>query len=100
MKAKHNDIIMQNKIFSWLAFLVGILLLVPLITMQFSSEVNWSVLDFLTAGILLFGLGSLYVLTARKFQQRNRVVLAGIFVAVLAYLWIELAVGIFFHWGN
>src|SRR5689334_13539241 len=55
MKTKSNDILMQNKVFLWIALATGLILLVPLIAMQLSDEVVWSLLDFATAGALLFG---------------------------------------------
>jgi hypothetical protein len=42
------------------------LLLVPLVAMQFTEEVNWTLLDFAVAGCLLFGSGIAYVLLARS----------------------------------
>ena len=40
---------MMNKIFR----IVGILLLIPMIAMQLTDEVNWSFFDFLIMGIML-----------------------------------------------
>lgn len=74
----------------------GLLLLLPLVAMQFTNEVNWSVSDFMMAGILLFGTGGLIELTIRKINQVSlRVwVIFGILL-VLFLVWAELAVGIF-----
>ncbi len=74
----------------------GLLLLLPLVAMQFTNEVNWSVSDFMIAGILLFGTGGLIELTIRKINQVSlRVwVIFGILL-VLFLVWAELAVGIF-----
>jgi hypothetical protein len=41
-------------------------LLVPLVAMQVTDEVNWSLADFVLAGALLGGTGLLYELSARK----------------------------------
>ncbi len=73
----------------------GIILLLPLIAMQFTNEVNWTLLDFIVAGVLLFGTGLLLELSLRivkKFTFRVAVcaaILLGLFV-----IWAELAVGI------
>jgi len=63
--------------------------------------VNWDVADFLIIGALLFGAGLSYELITRKVRSRNRRLMigGGLLLAVL-YLWAELAVGIFTHWGS
>lgn len=74
----------------------GAILLVPFVAMRFTREVNWTVLDFLVAGVLLAGIGSLYVLLTRKLRtpiQRRAV--GGGLLLTLVLLWAELAVGIF-----
>ena len=55
MTTKNTDILMQNKVIIWIALATGLILLVPLLATQFTSEVNWTLLDFATAGTLLFG---------------------------------------------
>lgn len=74
----------------------GLLLLLPLVAMQFTNEVNWTFSDFIIAGILLFGTGGLIELAMRKINQvGTRVwVIVGILI-VLFLVWAELAVGIF-----
>lgn len=42
---------------AFLALATGILLLIPLIAMQFIDEVKWTLSDFVIAGIFLFGTG-------------------------------------------
>lgn len=101
MKTKSNDIIMQNKVFLWIAIATGLILLIPLIGMQISNEWNWSIEDFIIIGILLFGMGSMFVLTARKIRsKRNRVAVGIAFTIAILYIWAELAVGIFTNIGN
>jgi hypothetical protein len=48
------------------ALVTACVLLVPLVAMQFSDEVDWSVADFVFAGVLLGGTGLLLELAARK----------------------------------
>ena len=72
-----------------------LILLVPLIAMQFSSEVSWSGLDFFIAAILLLftGLGiEIVIRKASTFGFRLLLVLAIVLVFLL--LWAEMAVGI------
>ncbi|MFG6686210.1 hypothetical protein ACGK9U_06485 [Mariniflexile sp. HNIBRBA6329] len=73
-----------------------LLLSVPLIAMQFSDEVNWSLFDFVVAGILLLGTTLIIELILRKVKtKRNRIILAIIVISLLLITWAELAVGVF-----
>lgn len=99
MSDKKKDIFSQNKIFIWIAAAAVFILLLPLIAMQFSDQVIWTPFDFIVAGILLFGTGSLFVVTARKIKK-YRVALGILFLTALAYVWAELAVGIFTNLGS
>ena len=98
MESTSNDLIMQNKVFLWIAAATGGILLVPLIAMQFTSEVDWSIEDFITMGILLFGMGSLFVGIARVVPSKYRVLAAIACTAALLLLWAHLAVGIVDTW--
>ncbi|MCO6473553.1 MAG: hypothetical protein J5I57_07485 [Melioribacteraceae bacterium] len=72
-----------------------LLLLIPLLAMQFSSGVDWSLFDFIVAGFLLFGTGLTYVLLTTK--VKNGTYKAGIAFGLFAGLfliWANLAVGI------
>lgn len=101
MKTKKKDIIMQNKVFLWIAIATGLILLIPLIAMQNSNDWNWDETDFIIIGTLLFGTGSLFVLAARKIRTKSRRVVIGIIFAIaLIYIWAELAVGIFTNIGS
>ena len=61
-------IIKQNitKRLSVWAAAVALILMVPLVAMQFTNEVVWDETDFIVAGVLLFGTGLAYELVARK----------------------------------
>jgi hypothetical protein len=88
--------IAQNKRLTGIVLTVGILLLIPLIAMQFSTEVSWTGFDFIVAGVLLLGTGLLCELVLRKVTTtRNRILLCGAILFLLLITWIELAVGIF-----
>jgi len=100
MKAKSTDIIMQNKVFAWIALGTVLILSIPLIAMQFTSEVNWSPGDFVVMGVLLFGTGFVFVHVARVTPRKYRTLIGIAFVAALLYIWAELAVGIFTNIGS
>jgi len=49
-------VLVQNitrRLIVW-AVVVALILLIPLVAMQFTSEVNWTLSDFVFAGVLLF----------------------------------------------
>jgi hypothetical protein len=48
------------------AAVTAVILLLPLVAMQFTGEVDWGVADFVLAGILLGGAGLLVELAVRK----------------------------------
>jgi hypothetical protein len=100
MTTRSNDLIARSGIFAWIALATGAVLLIPLIAMQFTDEVNWDETDFLVMGCLLFGAGSAFVLVARRVPRKYRVAVAVVFVAALAYVWAELAVGVFTNLGS
>lgn len=72
-----------------------LLLLVPLLAMQFTDEVSWKVGDFVVAWVLLSGAGLTFELIAGTVSKATY--RAGIGVAVAAALflvWANLAVGL------
>lgn len=72
------------------------LLLIPLIAMQFSNQVDWTAFDFLVAAILLFGTGLAIEFTIRTVSNpKNRLIAIGAILIILFLVWAELAVGIF-----
>jgi hypothetical protein len=71
-----------------------LILLTPLVAMQFTDEVNWTVGDFVFAGAMLLGAGVTYELAARV---GNLAYQAGVVVALgtgVLILWVTGAVGI------
>ena len=84
------------KTFLILLSIVLLLLLIPFVAMQFTNEVNWSLMDFVMAGILLFGTSLVIELVLRKVKStKHRLLISGIILLLLFLLWAELAVGIF-----
>ena len=72
------------------------ILLLPLIGMIFTSEVDWGLLDFVIMGILLFGTAFIIDLIFKKVRTtEKRIIYAAVILGVLFLVWAELAVGIF-----
>ena len=100
MNQKTSNLISQNSIFIWIAVATAAILLIPLIAMQFTTEVGWDETDFIVMGMLIFGISSLFVLVARKVPRKRRLLVGGIFFMAFLYIWVELAVGVFTNLGS
>lgn len=75
---------------------LSVFLLLPLIAMQFTTEVNWNLFDFLTMGILLFSVAIAVEFVLCIFRTKTqRLVLLAIIAILFMVIWAELAVGIF-----
>lgn len=86
----------QKKRIIGIVLTVLIVLLIPLIAMQFTAEVNWTPLDFIVAGALLLGTGLAIELVLRKITKiEHRIAICGAILVGLILIWVELAVGIF-----
>lgn len=73
-----------------------VILSIPLIAMQFTKEVNWTLSDFLIMGILLFITTFTIDFVLKKFKTlKSRLILIVGIVVLLALVLAELAVGIF-----
>ncbi|WP_426490354.1 hypothetical protein [Hymenobacter sp. 102] len=80
---------------SLVAAVTGFLLLVPLVAMQFTAEVNWTLSDFVFAAVVLFGAGATFVLIARAATNNTYRLAAGVAVlAGLMLVWANAAVGL------
>ncbi len=87
---------MQNKRLIIILLTSAILLLLPLIAMQFTDEVNWTLFDFVVAGALLVGTGLMCELVIRKVNNlKYRNTICAALLIILLLIWAELAVGIF-----
>jgi hypothetical protein len=75
---------------------VTALLMVPLVAMQFTNEVNWDLTDFTVGGILLYGTGLSCELVLRKVHStKKRALICAAISLALFLVWAELAVGVF-----
>src|SRR3989344_94278 len=97
MKTKSNSPLKED-IACVFVVTVGILM-IPLVAMQFTSEVAWDHTDFIVMGILLSGTGLMITFPKRKIKSSNKRVVA-IIALLLALLvtWAHLAVGIVDTW--
>ena len=79
----------------YVALATASILMVPLVAMLFTTEVNWNLLDFVVMGILLFGTGLTYVLISKVSDSMAfRTAIGVAVVAGLLLIWVNLAVGI------
>jgi hypothetical protein len=75
---------------------ITVLLMIPLIAMQFSDQVNWSVGDFIVMAMLLYGSGVLCEFAFRRITTISDRYLAIVLILLLClFIWAELAVGVF-----
>lgn len=73
-----------------------LLLFIPLIAMQFTEEVNWTLADFIIAALLLISTGLTINYILKKIKKPIfRIGLLMILLATFILIWLELAVGIF-----
>lgn len=88
--------ILKQKRLIGILITIAVLLLLPLIAMQFTNEVNWTLSDFVIAGVLLLSTGLLIEFVLRKVTKtKNRILLTLGILFILFVLWAEMAVGIF-----
>ena len=88
--------IVQNKRLIIIVITSVIISFIPLIAMHFTDEVNWTLFDFVIAGILLIGTGLMCEFTLRKIKKtKYRIAIILAILVVLLLIWAELAVGIF-----
>lgn len=78
-----------------------LILLVPLVAMQFNDSVNWKLNDFVIAGLLLLAVGLMGDLVISKVHQKShRIIALSALLIIFLYVWAELAVGIFTNLGS
>lgn len=72
------------------------LLLLPLVAMQFTTDVVWTAGDFLFAGLMLAGLGLAFEFISRTTGNRTaQIAMGAAALAVFLLVWAQAAVGIF-----
>jgi hypothetical protein len=78
-----------------ITFATGFILLIPLLAMQFTDEVVWTLTDFVFAGALLAGTGLTFELVLRRSSHIAYRAAAGVALATAFILvWSNAAVGV------
>ena len=86
----------KNKRLAGILLTMAILLMVPLVAMQFTNEVDWSLFDFVVMGSLLLIVGLTAEFSLRKIKAtKNRIIVIAIILFIFLLIWAELAVGVF-----
>lgn len=71
-------------------------MLVPLVVMEFTDEVDLGVFDFVLMGILIFSMEPIIKYTTRKIIEPTlRLMVIGAILLIFYLIWTELAVGVF-----
>jgi hypothetical protein len=94
---KNNPLLKTQSAKRRVGITIGILalLMMPLVAMQFTDEVQWTAFDFIVAGALLLALGFSIEIIIRHVQTATfRIVALMLVLLVFLFLWAELAVGI------
>jgi hypothetical protein len=74
---------------------VALILMIPLVAMQVTDEVVWTLSDFVVAGVLLLGTGLAYVLVSRRAHGLAYRLATGAALGTALFLvWANLAVGV------
>ncbi|MDB5185662.1 MAG: rane protein [Candidatus Saccharibacteria bacterium] len=86
--------ILENKNIVRIVLATVLILLLPLLAMQFTDEVKWDLRDFAAIGALLLGAGLIFELVTTRVNAKYRAVTAVALAAAVLLIWVELAVGI------
>lgn len=87
------------RLFGWGS--AAVLLMLPLVAMQFTGEVDWSLTDFLVMGALLGTCGLVLELATRRSENLSYRFAATVAVgASFLLVWVNLAVGFLGDEGN
>ncbi len=97
MRERITMILMQDitrRLTVW-AVVIASILMIPLVAMRFTNEVNWDLFDFVVMGSLLLGVGLAYELAARRSEKTVYRIACSVGLATAFLLfWVNGAVGI------
>lgn len=87
---------MKNKRLVIIVLTTVILLLIPIIAMQFTEKVDWTMFGFIVGVALLLGTGVLFILALKRIKNIwYRIAICIALLVAFILIWAELAVGIF-----
>ena len=90
----------RRRLLNWILVVIGVLM-IPLISMLWSDQINWDVSDFIIVGAILVGIAIVYEVIIRKSAQVKYRVAVGIgLLGALLLFWVNGAVGIIGHEGQ
>lgn len=90
------NLIMKNKRLLLIVFCPLLVLLIPLVAIQSTNEVNWTAANFIVAAILLLGTGFIIEVIVRLVKTPTyRFAICAALLIFLILIWAELGVGIF-----
>jgi len=80
----------MNKNIKIIIVVAAFILAIPLVAMQFTNEVNWTLGDFIIAGGLLLGTGFAFEVITRKMESKKHKVAMGI-ILFLILIYVKIA---------
>lgn len=92
-----TDTAVKNNRYRWRGpvwAVLAALFCLPLMAMQFTDELNWTLFDFIVAGAALSCMGAVYELVARSAGHKYTRIAGGVMVAGLVLLLVNGAVGL------
>ena len=93
-----------QRLWNWLRAIgwsaAAVLLLLPLVAMRFTSEVNWTLSDFLVMGALIGTCGLVLELVRLSENLTYRLAATVAVAAAFLLVWVNLAVGFLGNEGN
>lgn len=92
--------IVKKRLIVW-AVVIAIILMAPLVAMQFTNEIDWNLFDFVIMGTVLIGIGIAYELVAKKSAKTVYRIAFGIgLTGAFLLFWVNGAVGIIGNEGQ
>lgn len=87
---------MTSKKILRIVLITVLILLIPLVAMQFTDEVAWDLADFIVMGTLLLGTGLLLEFAIKRLRgSKYQIIIITAIIIIFLLIWTELGVGIF-----